>query len=205
MIQRSLLALDLSGTFLFGLEGALAGLTAGLDLLGVLVVAFATALGGGILRDVVIGALPPQSIRDWRYPAVALIAGLTTFMLHGIASTVSAGAVVYLDAAALGLFAVAGAQKAIEYDIQPFVAVLLGGLTAVGGGVVRDVLTGHVPVVLRTDFYATAALLGAAAFVIARRAGLSQPACAALGFAVCFALRSIGYAQHWRLPGASGL
>jgi uncharacterized membrane protein YeiH len=197
-----LLALDLAGTFLFGLEGALAGLAARLDLLGILVVAFATALGGGIIRDVTIGAIPPQSIRDWRYPAVALGAGLATFALHGFASAAPAGAIVYLDAAALGLFAVAGAQKALAYDIQPSIAVLLGGLTAVGGGVVRDVLTGQIPVVLRTDFYATAALLGAAAFVIARRAGLPQPACAGLGFALCFAARSVGYAQHWRLPGA---
>jgi uncharacterized membrane protein YeiH len=204
VVRRSLLALDLAGTFLFGLEGALAGVASGLDLLGVLVVAFATGLGGGILRDVVIGALPPQAIRDWRYAAVALAAGLTTFLAHGAASGTAAGVFVYLDAAALGLFAVAGAQKALEYDIQPSSAILLGGLTAVGGGVVRDVLTGRVPIVLRSDFYATAALLGAAAFVVARRAGLPQPTAAALGFAICFVARSIGYAYHWRLPGAGG-
>jgi uncharacterized membrane protein YeiH len=204
-----LLALDLSGTFLFGIEGALTGVAARLDLLGVLVLAFATALAGGIVRDLLIGAIPPRSIRDARYAAVALAGGVAIFVLSrvslaNVTGALSGDAIVYLDAAALGLFAVAGAQKALEYETGPFVAVLLGGLTAVGGGVIRDVLTARVPLVLRTDFYATAALAGAAAFVIARRVGVPQPGATVLGIAACFLLRVLGYTQHWRLPGATG-
>ncbi|MGC1922143.1 MAG: TRIC cation channel family protein, partial [Acidobacteriaceae bacterium] len=156
---RLLLIVDLLGTFLFGLEGATAATRGNLDLLGLMVLAFATALGGGILRDVLIGASPPNSIRDWRYSATAFLAAAFVFLWHATVSHFPISLMVTLDAAGLGLFAVAGAQKALEFDIPPLIAILMGGVTGVGGGTICDVLLARVPVVLRSDVYATAALL----------------------------------------------
>ena len=127
---RLLLIVDLLGTFLFGLEGATAATRGNLDLLGLMVLAFATALGGGILRDLLIGASPPNSIRDWRYSATAFLAAAFVFLWHNSVAHIPVSVMVTLDAAGLGLFAVAGAQKAIEYDIPPLIAILMAASPA---------------------------------------------------------------------------
>ncbi len=166
-----------------------------------LVLAFATASAGGMLRDVLIGAVPPAAIRDARYPLLAFIAALPTFALHG-ALPIGDTWLLALDAAGLGLFAVAGAQKALDHGIDPFIAVLLGGITGVGGGVLRDVLLARIPAVLRVDLYASSALAGAAILVIARRAGLPPAPAAIAGATACFALRMAAALLHWHLPTA---
>jgi uncharacterized membrane protein YeiH len=132
------LVADLSGTFVFAAEGATAAMRGNLDLLGLMVLAFATALCGGMTRDVLIGAVPPNAIRDWRYPAIAFAAGTLTWLSHALGHPYPAQVIVTLDAAGLALFAAAGTEKALDRDIHPSVAVLLGAITAVGGGVVRD-------------------------------------------------------------------
>ncbi len=162
---RMLLVIDLLGTFVFAVEGAMAGIQANLDLLGLMVVAFATALGGGIIRDLLIGAVPPNSIRDWRYPTTAFVGGAVVFCSYQLVIHVPAWVIIVFDAAGLGLFAVAGAAKALDFGIHPFIAVLMGGVTGVGGGTIRDVLLARIPTVLRADVYATAALAGAAVLV----------------------------------------
>ena len=136
-----------------------------------LVLGFVTAVGGGILRDLLIGATPPSAIRDWRYPAISLVAAAGMFLLHPPVAEYALW-LTPLDAAALSLFAVAGATKALEYGIHPVVAVLMGGITGVGGGTIRDLLTLQVPVVLRADVYASAALLGGLVSVVALRLGM---------------------------------
>lgn len=193
-------ALDIAGTFVFAIEGARAAIAGRLDLFGVLVLAFATALGGGIIRDVLIGFTPPSALRDWRYPALALAGGALTFLLRGWIAELPPFAFIVLDASGLALFAVAGTELALEHKIPPFIAPLLGTITAVGGGVVRDVLLTHVPAVLRVDIYASAALAGAGVLVIARRCRLSRATAACAGFAVCFLLRLVSVALHWHLP-----
>ena len=165
-----LLVVDLLGTFIFAVEGATAGIEANLDLLGLMEVAFATALGGGMIRDLLIGAVPPNSIRDWRYPTAAFLGGAVVFCFYQFVSQVSPWVIIVFDAAGLGLFAVAGAAKALDFGIHPFIAVLMGGVTGVGGGTIRDILLARIPTVLRADVYATAALAGAAVLVL----GLSQ-------------------------------
>jgi uncharacterized membrane protein YeiH len=197
--NRFVTALDIAGTCVFAIEGALAAIAGRLDLFGVLVLAFATALGGGI-RDVLLGATPPAALRDWRYPALALAGGGLTFLLRGGVEQVPAFALVGLDAAGLALFAVAGTQKALECRIPPFIAPFLGTITAVGGGVVRDVLLNHIPAVLRVDIYATAALAGAATLVLAQRCGAGRSTAALAGFVVCVLLRLVSVALHWHLP-----
>src|SRR6202012_4730099 len=186
-----LLVIDLIGTFVFAVEGASAAIQGNLDVLGLMVLAFATALGGGIIRDVLIGAVPPNSIKDWRYPAIAFMGGAVVFFQSSFVNQVPASLIVTLDAAGLSLFAVAGAAKALDYGIHPFLAILMGGITGVGGGTVRDLLLGRVPTVLRSDIYAVAALAGAAVMVAGLNAGLPPTLTTFAGAIVCFVLRVV--------------
>ena len=200
--DRLLLVADLAGTFLFALEGARRAIAGNLDFLGVMVLAFATALGGGIIRDLLIGDHPPASLRDWRYAATAFLAGGFVFFLYRTQQSVPESLIVVLDAAGLFLFAVAGTEKALAFEINPLIAVLLGTITGVGGGTIRDMLLAQVPVVLRADVYATAALLGSAVMVIARRLSPSPVIAAITGGIVCFSLRMLAVHYHWNLPKA---
>jgi uncharacterized membrane protein YeiH len=198
--DRLVIGLDLAGTFLFAAQGAALAIAAKLDLLGVAVVAFASALGGGMFRDVLIGETPPAALRDWRYAATALAAGVVVFCAYRELARAPANALLVLDAGGLALFSIAGARKALDYGLNPLASILMAGLTGSGGGVVRDVLLNRVPAVLRTDFYATAALAGAAIMIAGRRAGLSPGPAAALGVASCFSLRLAGATFGWHLP-----
>jgi uncharacterized membrane protein YeiH len=201
--DRLLLVCDFLGTLVFAVEGAMAAENGDLDLLGAMVLAFATALGGGIIRDLLIGAIPPNSIRDWRYGAIAFVGAGAEILfpnpVHGIPPSV----LMVLDAAGLGLFAVAGAEKALAFGINPFLAVLMGGITGVGGGTIRDVLLAQVPNVLKADVYASAALAGAAVVVIGLRLKLPRTAVAITGGVVCFLLRVVSVWLHWNLPKAA--
>jgi uncharacterized membrane protein YeiH len=195
-----LLVVDLLGTYVFAVEGAMAAIRANLDLLGLLVLSFATALGGGVIRDVLIGAVPPNSIRDWRYGATAFAGGGTVFFFYQFFQSVPQPLMITLDAAGLALFAVAGAEKALEFGINPLIAVLMGGVTGVGGGTVRDVLLTRVPGVLRTDVYAAAALAGATIVVVGIRMKMPRTLAMSLGGVACFILRMVAVWQHWNLP-----
>lgn len=195
--------LDLVGTFAFAISGATLGVRKRLDLFGVLTLAFAAATAGGIFRDLVIGAHPPAALTDWRYLATAMAAGLVTFFGHERVERLR-NPVQFFDAMGLGLFAVAGASKALEFGVGPVGAVLLGMISGIGGGIARDVLVGEVPVVLqKRELYALAALLGATLFVGGRVLGL--PAIPlALGAAVaCFVLRFLAVRYRWTLPVAT--
>lgn len=160
------LALDLVGVFAFALSGGLVAVKKRLDLFGVLVLSGAAALGGGVIRDVLIGALPPVGLSDWRLLTAALVAGLVTFVYHPGVERISRFVRV-LDAAGLAVFAIGGSLKALGAGMDPLTSVIVGGITAVGGGIVRDVLAGQVPEVLRREMYALPALLGAVLIVTA--------------------------------------
>ena len=196
-------AADLAGTFVFALEGAFAAIAGQLDLFGVLVLAFTTALGGGIVRDVLMGSLPPNALRGWSYPGTAFLAAAIAFGL-GSHLHIPRPLLITLDAAGLSLFAVAGTVKALNAGIHPLSAILLGTVTGVGGGTIRDVFLGQVPAILRVDVYATAALLGAAILTICRRLGFSPTVAALMGGISCFALRLVSVWQHWQLPVSGG-
>src|SRR3954449_2537947 len=161
LINTLLVTFDLGGTFVFALSGATIAVKHRLDLFGVLVLSFAAGNSGGIARDVMMGAVPPAAMSDWRYVAVSILAGLLMFFWHRAISRLRSPVMVF-DAAGLALFAVSGASKALAFHAGPVAAVLLGMLTAVGGGIVRDVLVREIPAVLQTELYAVAALLGAA-------------------------------------------
>jgi uncharacterized membrane protein YeiH len=194
-----LLVLDLVGTFVFALSGATAGVRKRLDLFGVMVLSFAAGNAGGIARDLLIGATPPAAISDWRYLAVSLLAGLVTFWRPSNIDRLS-NPVLLFDAAGLALFAVAGAQKALAYGLNPVMAAVLGMLTGIGGGMTRDVLLTEVPTVLRADLYAIAALAAAAVVVIGAALGLPASAVTAAGAILCFGLRIMAMRRGWRLP-----
>ncbi|MGH9587950.1 MAG: trimeric intracellular cation channel family protein, partial [Acidobacteriaceae bacterium] len=147
-----LVAFDLGGTFVFALSGATVAVKHRLDLFGVLVLSFAAGNAGGITRDLMIGALPPAAMSDWRYVAVSILAGLITFYWYRVINRFNSSVLIF-DAAGLALFAVAGAGKALEYHAGPVAAVLLGMLTGIGGGMTRDVLVREIPTVLRTELY----------------------------------------------------
>ncbi len=198
-----LLAIDLTGTALFAAEGASTAKSAHLDLLGILVLAFVTSLGGGILRDLLIGDTPPAAIRDWRYAAIAFVTGAVVFLLHPNLSTDGLTFITTLDAAGLAFFAISGAAKALEFRLHPLLAVMMGGITGVGGGTLRDILINRIPTVLRADIYAAAALLGAAIMLLALRLRARPALASSLGIAACFVLRILAVHFGWNLPNES--
>jgi uncharacterized membrane protein YeiH len=195
------LVLDLTGTFVFALSGALAGVRRKLDLFGVLVLSFAAANSGGITRDVLIGAVPPAAISDWRYLVVSLAAGLITFYLSPTIERLR-HPVLLFDAAGLALFAVAGAQKSLDYGLNPVMAMSLGMLTGIGGGMARDMLLAEIPTVLRSELYAVAALAGAGVVVAGHMLRLPTVPIAIAGVLLCFGLRVMALRHGWQLPVA---
>ncbi|MGB7757972.1 MAG: trimeric intracellular cation channel family protein [Salinisphaera sp.] len=191
--------LDLAGTFVFAISGAMAGVNKRLDIFGVAVLAFAAGNAGGILRDVLIGATPPAAIGHWRYVVVSLIAALVAFFGHRLVERVRSPVAIF-DAAGLALFAVVGARKALDFGLHPVMAAVLGMLTGIGGGIVRDILLARIPAVLHAELYAVAALAGAAVVVLGAVLALPPAATAIAGAAICFGLRFMALRHGWRLP-----
>lgn len=191
--------LDLGGTFVFAISGALLAVKRRLDLFGVMVLSLAAGNAGGITRDLLIGALPPAAVADWTYVAVSAAAGLIGFRWHPAADRFR-NDILWCDAVGLAFFAVTGTQKALLHAIHPAMAALMGMLTGIGGGMLRDLLVATTPTVLRADVYASAALAGAAVVAVAHVLHVSPIAAAIAGGGVCFALRFGALRYGWRLP-----
>lgn len=199
-----LLALDLGGTFAFALNGALTAIkVAKLDVVGVLTLGMVTALGGGILRDILIDSLPPATFSDWRYLLVAALGSLVAFAFGSSLSRLTTP-ILLLDAAGLSLFAVTGASKAIDFGVGAAQAVILGTLTGVGGGTVRDTLIARVPVILRSELYAIPALLAGVVVVATESWGLYGPPAAVAAAALCFVVRIVGLRYRLDAPRPPG-
>lgn len=201
VVSILLAVLDLGGTFVFAISGALAAVRSRLDIFGVMVLAFAAGNAGGITRDLLIGAVPPAAIAHLSYIGVSILAGLTTFFWYPVTSRFSRD-ILWFDAVGLAFFAVAGAEKALVFHIGPVMAALLGMLTGIGGGMLRDVLVREIPVVLRADLYALAALAGAIVVVAGHLLHVSAIASTIVGGLVCFALRFMAIRYGWHLPSA---
>jgi uncharacterized membrane protein YeiH len=201
MIDLSALfaALDLLGTFVFALTGGTLAVRRGLDLVGVLALSTAAALAGGMLRDLLLGATPPAALADARYLLTAFAAGMASFLARPLIDRLGKPVMVF-DALGLGLFAVTGCRKALEAGLDPLAALLLGVLTAVGGGALRDLLVAEVPRVLREEIYALAALAGAGVVVAADALGLPEAPAALAGVLAAFLLRVVSVARGWSAP-----
>ena len=198
-----LIVLDLVGIFVFAISGGLVAVRKDLDVFGVLVLAGTTGLGGGFLRDVLIGAIPPAALADWRYLLVPVVAGAVTFWFHPALGRMERLVNVF-DAAGLALFCVTGALKALAFGLGPVPAALMGMLTGIGGGMLRDVLAGRVPVVLRGELYATPALVGAAIAVAGAEAGLRAALVAVPAAVLCTGWRLLAMRRGWNAPRPAG-
>lgn len=190
---------DLLGTFAFAVSGALAAEQRRLDLFGVFAISYLTAVGGGIVRDLCIGSIPPVGISDWRYLATALLAAAIAIWGRTVIDHLQ-HPIVFFDALGLGFFAVIGAHKALHFGHNVEVAVILGMVTGVGGGVVRDVLLNRVPIILQKEIYALAALVGAAIQVAGELMEWRVSVTPWFGALVCFAIRLFALRYSWSLP-----
>jgi uncharacterized membrane protein YeiH len=199
-----LLGLDLAGTFAFALNGALTAVkVAKLDVVGVLTLGMVTALGGGIIRDILIDSLPPATFSDWRYLLVAAVGSLVAFAFSRSLSRLNAP-ILLLDAAGLSLFAVTGASKAMDFGVGAAQAAILGTITGVGGGTLRDMLIARVPVILRSELYAIPALVAATVVVVTERAGVYGTVAAIAAAALCFTIRVVGLRYRLNAPRPPG-
>ncbi|MBX3697492.1 MAG: trimeric intracellular cation channel family protein [Dokdonella sp.] len=196
-----LVAIDFVGTFVFAISGATVGVRHRLDLFGVLVLAFAAAVSGGIVRDVLIGATPPTALASWHYLGVSCLAGVITFYrcedIEKLRNPVQ-----IFDALGLALFAATGASKALAFGLTPASAILLGMLSGIGGGIVRDMLVAQTPVVLRSELYAVAALAGASVIVAGKVFAMPDLPVLIVAVTICFGLRFMAIRFGWRLPVA---
>ncbi len=194
-------ALDLAGTFAFAISGALLAVQKRMDLFGVLVLAFVTAVAGGIVRDLLIGAVPPDAFRNWHMLGLSAIAGLFCFFGAPLLERWSYPVQLF-DAAGLGIFAVTGTQKALQFGIDPVMAAALGVVSGIGGGVLRDVLAARRPIVLDADIYASAAMATAVVVLIAHALGVQIAAITFPAVALCFFLRVMAIYRGWKLPSS---
>jgi uncharacterized membrane protein YeiH len=198
-----LTALDLIGVFAFAISGALLAIQRDLDVVGIVMLALATALGGGILRDLVLGATPPAALERWEYLVVPFAAAALALVAHPQLERLTRALLVF-DAAGLGLFCVAGTVKAVEHGLAPVPAAVVGAATAVGGGVLRDVLVHEIPAIARPDseLYAVPALVGGLVVATAWGHGADAPVVGAAAAVAIFVVRLVALDRHWRGPQA---
>jgi uncharacterized membrane protein YeiH len=193
------LVLNLIGTFAFGLSGGILAVRRKMDLFGVLVLSVATGLGGGIMRDLILGRTPPTTLVDWRYLAAAGVAGLLVFFDFRQIVRWSRFVIAF-DATGLAIFTVTGTTIALSAGLGPVPAALLGMLTGIGGGALRDILAAEVPLVLRSEIYAVASLLGAIIITLANLAGVLGPPAEILAAVTTFILRMVSVWRGWKIP-----
>ena len=198
-----LVVFDLLGIFVFAISGALVAVRKTLDLFAVLVLAGATGLGGGFIRDVLIGATPPAALADWRYLTVPAVAGLVTFVFHPTLGKLERYVIVF-DAFGLALFCVTGAVKASDYGLGLVPAALMGMVTGIGGGMLRDVLAGRVPVIFRGELYGTPALAGATVAVLLHEIDQPLAVSALCGGSLCLVWRLVALRRNWSAPLPAG-
>ena len=199
MLHPLFTVVDLLGTIAFAISGAAAAMERRLDLFGAYALAFITACGGGILRDVCLGTLPPIGISDWRYLACSAIAATVTIGASGLVQRLERP-VTFFDALGLGAFAVVGAHKALLHGAGSEPAIVLGTVTAVGGGVMRDVLVNRIPVILEKELYALAAMVAAVIQVVAQVNGWFVAFAPWFAAGVCVVVRLLAVRYGWALP-----
>lgn len=198
-IHALFISLDLIGAFVFAISGAVAARQKKLDLFGIVTLAYMTACGGGLMRDICIGALPPAGLSDWRYLALAIVAAGMVIGADSLVQKLS-HPVLLFDAVGLSFFAVFGAHKTLIYGHSIEAAIVLGMVSAVGGGALRDLLLNRTPVILQKEIYASAALIAAGFQAAGQIFGWSLHWVPWVGIALCFTIRYLSLRYHWNLP-----
>lgn len=191
--------LDILGTFVFALSGAEAAKERELDLFGTIIIAFLTACGGGIIRDLCLGIHPPVGISHWPYLALTILATFAVAVCHRYITKLKYPVLLF-DALGLSMFAVAGTQKSLFLGQNYEVALLLGVLSAVGGGIIRETLLGRIPVVLRKEVYGSAALIGSSIVILFHYFNLESSIGAWIGITTCFVIRYLSIKKKWNIP-----
>jgi uncharacterized membrane protein YeiH len=199
MLGTFLTTIDWFGTAVFAVTGALVASRKRMDIFGFMLLGCLTGMGGGTLRDMMLGALPVFWVREPVYLAICAGVSAATFFFAHIPES-RYRLLLWLDAAGLALFCVVGADRALMAGASAFIAIAMGVVTATFGGVMRDILGGESPLILRREIYVTAALAGAAVFVGAKALGVADAIAAALGFAACFVIRALALHYGWSLP-----
>lgn len=193
--------LELAAIFFAGISGALAAVRKNFDIFSLLLLAWVTGLGGGLMRDVLIGAVPPVGITSWRYVLTALASGVIVHFLHPRLAALRRLIIVF-DAGALAMFVVIGTVKGMDYGVGPLAAVFVGLFTGIGGGLVRDLLVGEAPIVLRErELYAIPATLGAALTALAAHLGVLNYAVGAAIAVAILLMRLVSLKMNWLAPG----
>ena len=191
--------LDLVGSLAFALSGATRAIERRLDPFGIAFLAFVAATTGGIVRDLLIGTTPPAAIATWHYCAIACLATAVAWFGHAAIGRLTAPVAVF-DALGLGVFAVVGTRLALAAGLSPIMAAMLGMISAIGGGIGRDILTAQTPMVLQKDIYALAALAGGLIVAFGAALDISDTLTATLGAAVATGLRLAAMKKGWNLP-----
>lgn len=187
------------GIIAFAISGSMKAIKKGMDLLGVLVLGFSTALGGGITADLLLGKTPPTNLVYLPYPLTAFISSLFTFIFYKVFSNVNKP-LLYADAIGLGAFASSGASLAYSVYPSPLLVVMIGTITAVGGGVIRDLLSNEIPLVLTREFYASAAIIGSFTFFMLKYEGVNEEYAILISFVITTLLRIVALRMKWELP-----
>lgn len=191
--------LEMLGTAAFAVSGALAASRKNMDIFGFCVLALMPAVGGGTIRDIIIGRVPVFWISDNRYVAVAIIAALVVFF-----TSYKPGArrrtLIWMDALGLALFAALGTEICLQHGTGPLIAVMLGVTTAVTGGMIRDIICNEIPLILSREIYATAAFVASLSYVLANEAGSSEQVSLIIAVIVGFTIRALGIIYNWSLP-----
>ncbi|MEX2259867.1 MAG: trimeric intracellular cation channel family protein, partial [Woeseia sp.] len=199
MTLEPLFVLEMIGTAVFAISGALAASRAGMDIFGFSVLALMPAVGGGTLRDIMLGRLPVFWVEDNSYVAVALVAAITVYFFAnrpGFRKTL----LIWMDAAGLALFAVLGTEIALGMGTSTLIAVMMGVSTAVLGGMIRDIISNEIPMVLTGEIYATAAFVASIAYILSSQAGIGRTWALVVGVAAGFAVRAVSIVFHLSLP-----
>ena len=199
MTDVLILSFDYLGTFAFAVSGALAAAEKKLDLFGAVFLGFVTAIGGGTMRDMMIGNSPVSWLQDPVYFYVIVAAVATTFLFTKTILSFSK-ALFFFDTIGISVFTVIGIQKGLHAGIHPPLAVMMGILTAVMGGIIRDVLCNEIPLIFHKEIYATACLAGGVFFVLFVFINMPEPFTAFIAAGVIFTIRSLSVRKGWALP-----
>lgn len=194
-----LYVLDLAGTLVFAISGILVARQNRMDIFGGAVIAFATAVGGGTIRDVLIGSTPVGWMKDLNYLFV-IVAGILLSIFFKRYVNKLTKTLFLFDAIGIGFFTIIGLQKTIAIGLSPVIAILMGTVSAVFGGVVRDVLVDRVPLIFRSEVYATACLSGAILYVILKELSVGIPLAMSIAILLIIGMRILAVRYKWTLP-----